>query len=219
MLQFSLNKPSFSIRQRRPKILIVSMPTTPGGHKPLKVSEEVAAITNHTRSWASTIVLEQPSRESVLNALKSCSIAHFACHGRADSVEPAKSALILGREIEEELTLEDIDTITHDSAQIAYLSACSTAEIKVQNLEDESIHLASTFQLAGFKHVIGTLWGADDSAAVEIAGKFYGALYRHNRSGHRSVAQALHDAVLSFRNTQGNCTDISKWAPFIHLGC
>ncbi|KAI9776673.1 MAG: hypothetical protein M1816_005151 [Peltula sp. TS41687] len=218
-LQFVQNKTSFSLHGQRPEILIVSMPTTPGGHKPLKVAEEVATINNHTRSWASTIALEQPSRDSVLNALKSCSIAHFACHGLADSVEPARSALILGREIEEKLTLKDIDAIIRDSAQIAYLSACSTAEIKVQDLVDKSIHLASTFQLAGFQHVIGTLWGADDSAAVEIAGKFYKGLLQHNKGDDTSVAQALHDAVLCLRNEKGNRKDISKWAPFIHLGC
>jgi CHAT domain/Tetratricopeptide repeat len=220
-LQFVQNKPPFSIRERErgPKILIVSMPTTPGGYKPLKVSEEVAAITSHTRSWASTTALEQPSRESVLNILKSCSIAHFACHGLADRVEPAKSALILGRELEQRLSLKDLDAITHDSAKIAYLSACSTAESKVQNLVDESIHLASTFQLAGFQHVIGTLWGADDSAAVEIAGKFYEGLLQHTKDDGTSVAGALHDAVLCYRNAKGNCADVSKWAPFIHLGC
>jgi tetratricopeptide (TPR) repeat protein len=218
-LQFVQNKPPFSIRERRPKILIVSMPTTPGGYKPLKVSEEVAAITSHTRSWASTTALEQPSRESVLNILKSCSIAHFVCHGLADPVEPAKSALILGRELEQRLSLKDLDAITHDNAQIAYLSACSTAESKVQNLVDESIHLASTFQLAGFQHVIGTLWGADDSAAVEIAGKFYEGLLQHTTDDGTSVAGALHDAVLCYRNAKGNCADVSKWAPFIHLGC
>jgi hypothetical protein len=49
-LRFVQYKAPFSIRQRRPGILIVSMPITPGGHKPLKVSEEVAAITSHTRS-------------------------------------------------------------------------------------------------------------------------------------------------------------------------
>ena len=217
-LQFVQNKPSFSIREKRPVILVVSMPKTPGGYMPLKVSEEVAAITHHTGSWASTVVLEQPNRESVINILKSCSIAHFACHGLADSIEPAKNALLLGKEIEERLTVEDLDEIIHDNAQIGYLSACSTAEIKRLNLVDESIHLASSFQLAGFRHVIGTLRAADDSAAVEIAGQFYKGLSQHTKDDDTAVAQALHDAVLCFRNTKDNCSDIFKWAPFIHLG-
>jgi CHAT domain-containing protein len=150
---------------------------------------------------------------------KSCSIAHFACHGLADGVEPAKSALIVGKEREEKLTLEDLDAVIHDSAQIAYLSACSTAEIKVQNLADKSIHLASTFQLSGFQHVIETLWGADDSAAVEIAAEFYENLVQHTKDGGTSVARALHEAVICYRNTGANCMDIFKWAPFVHLGC
>jgi CHAT domain-containing protein len=87
------------------------------------------------------------------------------------------------------------------------------------NLADESIHLASSFQLAGFRHVIGTLWGADDNAAVEVAKKFYKDLPQYSENGYVSAARALHDAVISFRNTGENWKDISKWAPFIHLGC
>ncbi len=48
-------------------------------------------------------------------------------------------------------------------AQIAYLSACSTAENKAAWLSDEVIHLVSGFQVAGFPHVIGCLWPAGDS--------------------------------------------------------
>jgi CHAT domain-containing protein len=40
-------------------------------------------------------------------------------------------------------------------------------------LLDESIHLASAFQLAGFPHVIATLWQTGDSAAVQVAEDFY----------------------------------------------
>ena len=80
------------------------------------------------------------------------------------------------RETKELLTINDLDIISHESAQIIYLSACSTAEMKARNLVNESIHLASTFQLSGFQHVIGTLWGADNNAAVEVASKFYEGL-------------------------------------------
>jgi CHAT domain-containing protein len=137
----------------------------------------------------------------------------------ADRMEPAKSALLLGKDVLEKLTLEDMDTISHDHAQIAYLSACSTAEIKVRNLADESIHLASAFQLAGFMHVIGTLWAADDNAAVEIASQFYEGLNLYDKEGGASVAQALHNAVLCYRNKHDNSAAIAEWAPFIHLGC
>ena len=219
LLQFIQTRSPFSIREQKPEILIVSMPTTPGTYKPLNVTEEVASIVKYSGSVASTRHLERPTREAVLNALKSCAIAHFACHGSVDETEPAKSALIVGQDTEERLTVADLDTITHDRAQIAYLSACSTAEIQALNLVEESIHLASTFQLSGFQHVIGTLWGAEDSAAAEIASKFYKLLLQRSENGELSVAQALHDAVLCFRNTDNNHMAISQWAPFIHLGC
>jgi CHAT domain-containing protein len=194
------------------------MPSTPGEYQPLNVAEEVAAIENHSRRAASIKHLSRPTRGDVLNALKFCAIAHLACHGSADRIEPSKSALIVRRETEERLTVEDLDTITYSSAKLAYLSACSTAEIQVSDLVEESVHLASIFQLTGFQHVIGTLWGADDNAAVKIASKFYEGLLQHGDVRDSSVAQALHHAVLCLRNTGDNHTAISLWAPFIHLG-
>ena len=92
-----------------------------------------------------------------MKALKHCDIARLACHATADQLQPMQSALLLGRDVLKRLTLEDImrmDFDAHGHAPVAYLSACSTAEIKVRNLADESIHLASAFQLAGFMHVV-----------------------------------------------------------------
>lgn len=39
---------------------------------------------------------------------------------------------------------------------LGYLSACSTGANKVDRLADEGIHFVSAFQLAGFRHIIGT---------------------------------------------------------------
>ena len=152
-----------------------------------------------------------------MNALESCNIAHFACHAEADRFLGYRSSLLLGRDVLEKLTLEDMDAISHGQAQIAYLSACATAGF--QNQPDESIHLASAFQLAGFPHVIGTLWGADDDAAVEIASNFYQGLNLFDRGGRGLVAEALHYAVVRYRNEQDNGLAVMKWAPFVHIGC
>ena len=220
-LQFARSEAPLSVSDSslEKNILIVSMPTTPKGYKPIKSSGEVAAIESQSKSWASTTTLDRPSKDKVLNALNSCTIARFACHGEADQTEPAKSALLLGRNVLEKLTLEDMDTVSHGHAQIAYLSACSTAEVKVRNLADESIHLASAFQLAGSRHVIGTLWAADDNAAVNIASKLYENLKLLDRVGGALVAQALHNAILYHYKQDGNSATITNWAPFIHLGC
>ena len=231
-LQYSRSKPkphfTYMDSRSRLKMVIISMPTTPEGYKTLRLTEEVAAVREQGEdSEANITSLDRPSRESALKALKSCNIAHLACHATADQLQPTQSALLLGRNVLERLTVEDImkmDFDTHGHAPVAYLSACSTAETKVQNLADESIHLASAFQLAGFMHVVGTLWAADDDAAVEIAGKFYEGLELYDRqlfdqreSG--SVAYALHYAVLHYRSIPGSSMAVAKWAPFIHLGC
>lgn len=218
-LQFIQKKPGISVSQTKQVLLLAAMPTTPGGYKPLQVQEEVRAIQDSVSKWASCTTLSRPSKADLLGALNTCTIAHFACHGTADRVEPAKSGLLLGKENVEKLTIEDLDIISCQNAQIVYLSACSTAEVGVMNLADESVHLASSFQLTGFRHVIGTLWGVDDNAAVEVAKRFYENLPISGEHGYISPARALHDAVVSFRNTGENWKDCSKWASFIHLGC
>ena len=218
-LQFIQKKPGISISQTKQVLLLAAMPTTPGGYKPLQVQEEVRAIQDSVSKWASCTTLSRPSKADLLGSLNTCTIAHFACHGTADRVEPAKSGLLLGKEIVEKHTIEDLDIISCQNAQIVYLSACSTAEVGVMNLADESVHLASSFQLTGFRHVIGTLWGVDDNAAVEVAKRFYENLPISGEHGYISPARALHDAVVSFRNTGENWKDCSKWASFIHLGC
>jgi tetratricopeptide (TPR) repeat protein len=217
-LQYAREKSLFSLKNKKPEILIVSMPRTPGGFEPLNVAEEVEAIRNHSSSFASVTCLENPDKDSVVEKLKSCTIAHFACHGYSDPIEPAQSALILGNKAEERLTIQDLDEVIHDRAQLVYLSACSTAEIRTLRLIDESVHLASSFQLVGFQNVIGTLWGADDNAAVTIAARFYKELLKQNHIDTGSIAQALQNAVLYYRSLDGNLAVVTKWAPFIHLG-
>jgi CHAT domain-containing protein len=51
----------------------------------------------------------------------------------------------------------------------AYLSACSTAENRASRLQDEVVHLASGFQVAGFSHVIASMRSSNDKVCVEMA--------------------------------------------------
>lgn len=211
-------KPPLVIRHKEAKVVVVSMPTSPR-HAPLAVAQEVDAILKNTVSWASTSVHERPTKTRVLYALQACTIVHFACHGIVDSNNPSRSGLIVGREAEEILTVEDFEGKNFEHTRIAFLSACSTAEISLKLMADEIINVANGFQLAGFQHVIGTLWGADDYAAAHIASSFYSSLESHEESGNAAVAYALHEAILAYRATPGISMDIRKWAPFIHLGC
>jgi tetratricopeptide (TPR) repeat protein len=218
MLQFVRNTPMRATNEPEDRILIVSMPITPGHPHPLNVTQEVEAINEYTKPWASVTLLEHPTKQEVLEGFNNCTIVHFACHGTADPIEPAKSALIVGKEFQQRLTLEDLDVVHYAGANIAYLSACSTAEVKAHDLIDESVHLASAFQLSGFRHVIGTLWGAHDSAAVSVARSFYKYLAQDRDDVGMNVAYALHNAVRDLRDAYPDGNAALKWAPFIHMG-
>ncbi|MFL6125649.1 CHAT domain-containing protein [Actinophytocola sp.] len=100
-----------------------------------------------------------------------------------------------------------------DTAELAFLSACSTARGGLL-LSDETIHLGRAFQLAGFRHVIATLWPVEDSAAATVAR----ATYRSMRAGSDvdQAALALHTATRALRRRAP--TQPTRWAAHVHTG-
>ncbi|KAK3377721.1 CHAT domain-containing protein [Podospora didyma] len=202
------------------RMLFVDMPQTP--NYPVLNTQHEVTVTQEEFGDRCTI-LRHPSRKMVLDGLGDCAFAHFACHGMSNPEDPSGGGVMLvedGKPIL--LTVRELDEVNLQSAEVAYLSACSTAELAVGKLIDEAIHLSNSFQTIGFRHVIGTMWGADDDAAGEIAKSFY-KLALSNWQGDASfgeykVAQALHDAVMDFRGKPGMRADVTKWGPFIHMG-
>ena len=206
--------------------LIVAMPTTPGQGELPNVRAEVDML---CARLPGPVLLEEPDEDAprpdrpvptkpgVLRNLTACAIAHFACHGHNDPVDPSRSRLLLHDHREDPLTVAALETVSLDDARLAYLSACSTAFTSRTDLLDEAIHLASAFQLAGFPHVIGTLWPINDACAVTIADDFYAAL--HDADGAldaNRAAYALHQAVRAVRDTYPITPTL--WAAHIHAG-
>lgn len=76
---------------------------------------------------------------------------------------------------------------------LAYLSACSTGQVQDERMLDEGLHLVTAFQLAGFQHVIGTLWDVDDELCGEVARIVYDVALKEIT--HQSVSSALHVAI------------------------
>ena len=85
------------------------------------------------------------------------------------------------------------------SVELLVLSACETGQVSDEKFRDESIHLISAYQLAGFRHVIGTLWSVDDLACVDMAREFYGVLLKAGFSD-ESVCRGLHAAHRKLRD-------------------
>ncbi|SPJ84208.1 uncharacterized protein FTOL_10725 [Fusarium torulosum] len=213
------------------KMLIAAMPTTPkapGNKKPPKelpkVEKEMQEILNLARSQTSITVLTHPSADQVLEVLKSCCIAHFACHGTSDYSDPSNSGLILQKCMapdealeQDRLTVQRVAELRLRYAQIAYLSACSTAENKAARLSDEVIHVVSGFQVAGFPHVVGCLWPAGDSECVKVAKRFYSLVLQRKQSViSNEVAWAVQEAVMAVR--EGDLDMPLNWAQFVHYG-
>jgi CHAT domain-containing protein len=118
------------------------------------------------------------------------------------------------------LTVKEIMDVNLGQAWLAYLSACSTAQNEVRGLADEQLHLASSFQVAGFSHVVASLWPSRDAICAQVASIFYRSLM--TTSGvegscmNRAVAESLHRAVIVVREQNADWPHL--WAQYIHSG-
>lgn len=85
---------------------------------------------------------------------------------------------------------------------------------------DETLYVVSGFQVAGFRHVIGTLWPSDDDVCVRIAKSFYAELCRNGTLLYtdRDIAVALHKAVSVVSTSDDYRKRPLHWAQYVHYG-
>ncbi|MFJ5034371.1 CHAT domain-containing protein [Streptomyces sp. NPDC088560] len=208
------------------KALIVAMPSTPGAQPLPYVRGEVE---NLKRRLPQHVVLtddpgtgaeqthEAATAANVFSHLADCSIAHFACHAVSDAADPSRSGLLLHSHRTTPMSVADLASASLDHARLAYLSACRTALTADLHLVDEAIHLTSAFQLAGFRHVIGTLWEVNDRLAARVSDRFYAGLFDlTDRIEDDKVAVALHHTMRAQRDRYVETP--SLWAAHVHVG-
>ncbi|MFE3152093.1 CHAT domain-containing protein [Streptomyces sp. NPDC059218] len=161
-------------------------------------------------------LLADPTRDKVLESLHGHQIAHFACHALADDTDPGRSRLILPDHARAPLTVTDISNL-HLNGALAYLAACETS-VTAPRLADEALHITAAFQLAGYRHVVGTLWSVDDRTAIELAKDFYGHLTDNGTTPPRveRSAHALHYATRRLRDRYPGTPTL--WAAHTHSG-
>ncbi|VUC35738.1 unnamed protein product [Clonostachys rosea] len=186
-----------------------------------------------------------PRKAEVLAALNDCHLFHFAGHGQSDFSDPSNSAIILD---DQRLTVSSLIKLNLQSHKpfLAYLSACGTGQMRYNDLSDEGLHLISAFQLAGFQHVIGTLWEVNDEFCTKMARTIYDWMKMHGISD-QSLVSGLHHTSRNLRdewvlnNTSRtviasstensgkersavvrdmvSCDDVPLyWVPFVHFG-
>ncbi|KAL0631008.1 hypothetical protein Q9L58_010144 [Maublancomyces gigas] len=222
-LSFAREKSLELLSRTDSKVLLVAMPGTPGESPLGSASAEVSDIAGEIEKSTHATVLEHPSASEVLEKLQSCEAVHFACHGITDARNPSNSHLLLFKHngsaaaTADPLTVEKMSSTRIKTAQIAYLSACSTVDNVSEKLSGESIHIASGFQLAGFSHVLGTMWKSNDVACRDVAVAFYRSLLDgQGDKGHGKVSFSFHQAVKELR--QKRLRQPIIWTSFIHTG-
>ncbi|KAM0349863.1 hypothetical protein ACHAP4_010218 [Fusarium culmorum] len=143
-----------------PRAMLVGMQYTPEcGPLPFAI-KEVDIVQDLCKSLGLETVRPSSRKENVSKGLLGCKVFHFAGHGATDEEDPSNSHLLLEDWKEDRFCVADLQrmNLREHAPFLAYLSACGTGQMKRYNLVDESIHLISAYQLAGFRHVIGTLW-------------------------------------------------------------
>ena len=222
------------------RALLVAMRETPGlstnGILPF-VDSEVEMFHNLCPSLQLKPITPTPRKDDVLKHLAASRIFHFAGHGRSDPVEPSQSCLLLEDWQTNPLTVGDLrdHRLQKTPPFLGYLSACSTGANEADELLDEGIHLVSALQLAGFRHVVGTLWEVSDEHCVDIARVLYETIQKEGLTD-LAVCHGLHQAVRAVRNgqiekrerhrtftlaypeTQSRDLTNHYWAPYVHFG-
>jgi len=189
----------------------------PGTLRELRLIREQV---NSTNVNLTVIQGKEATPDTVLKALTNSTIAHFACHGTQNVLDPLKSGLLLNGGSLELSTL----IRTHlPQARLAFLSACETA-MGDDDQPDEAIHIAAGMLAAGFKNVIATMWTIPDNAAPIVAKEVYKRLLIPNVNPAdikgKNVAKALHSSIELLREelVKKGTHGFLEWMPFIHLG-
>jgi CHAT domain-containing protein len=122
------------------------MPKTPGQDDLHYAQKEADELKERFHGRVSVLTGSEATYEAALAALPQARWAHFACHGYAEPYNPSVSRLLLADHVKRPLTVVDVARLRMHDAELAFLSACSTAR-PGRRLSDESIHLASAFPL------------------------------------------------------------------------
>ncbi|KAN0128200.1 CHAT domain containing protein [Lactarius tabidus] len=199
----------------KPSLLLVAQPDDqiPG------IRGEIKAIQRALKSRVTVkgLISSEATPASVIEGLRDCRFAHFACSGGLKAGKPFESSfeLYLGSR----LTLLDIVQCQFPHAEFAFLSCNRTANITEGCIADEALHLTAAMQYCGFRSVVGTMWEMVDADGQDLAKSFYKSLFASQEAGvpyHERSAEALRDAIQKLRRKRG--ITLERWVNFVHYG-
>lgn len=207
------------------RLLLISQPATPGLSRIPGTKQESRDIEKVVRAGdVGSLLLEdsEATLTRVVEAMKTHSWVHFACHAIQDGSEPLQSGAHLydGR-----LELHEIIRQKLPDADLAFLSACQTSTGDY-TLPDEAVHLVAGMLAAGYRSVVGTMWSIKDEDGPEIATTFYRHLLENASSSESrrqldstAAARALDYCTQKIRERLGDTEgSLLTWVPYVHFG-
>lgn len=203
------------------RVLAVCLPRTPGCPDLAGAMDDLLLLRSLFGGEVDALTGPEANRAAVLAALPGHAIAHFACHARADIASPSDSGLLVHDHQDRALTVSQVIGLDLPGAELAFLSACETARTGPA-LSDESIHLGAAFQVAGYRHVVATLWPTYDNPALPVAdGREASVPHRvyqavRSTGGTDAVPAVLHDQTRRMRDEWP--AKPSLWAVYAHFG-
>jgi CHAT domain-containing protein len=153
------------------------------------------------------------TRSALLATLPAHRRVHIAGHAVADLDRPSQSRLVLADHAERALTAADLGALRLPDAELAFLTACETART-APGLSDEALHLGSVLHVAGYRHVVATLWAVTDRPAQLLSRSVHAELAEHDDLGR--LAAAVHRAVCALRERYPSHPSV--WAAYVHMG-
>ena len=199
----------------RPSLLLVAQPDD----DLLGVNGEIKVIRRalKTQVTETSLISGEATPSSVLEGLRGCQFAHFACHGMLEAGKPFEASFKLHGG--SRLTLLDIVQSRLPDAELAFLSCCHAAEITEESIADEALHLTAAMQYCGFRSVVGTMWEMADTDGRDMAKSFYRSLYSNKQEAmpfYERSAGALRIATQKLREKRG--VNLERWVNFVHYG-
>jgi CHAT domain-containing protein len=176
------------------------------------IEKELRCIQNYGES-VDILLGHEVNRKTLMDCLPQYHWIHFSCHSY---VPPNPFLSFFQLHDNEQLKLVDLMNARLSNAELAFLSACHTAAVDIDNTPDEAINLAAALQFCGFRSVIGTLWSMADIDGPDVAADFYGYMFRHGSIGDfRDSAMALNHATRQMRK---GGIPLDRWINFVHIG-
>lgn len=155
------------------------------------------------------LIGDAATKETVVAKATDADLLYFATHGIASADDPLESGFLALSGTDAAQSRWSVREVQHANlrARLAVLSACQTGLGQVNSAG--IVGLARSFQLAGVRRVVMSLWNVSDAATADLMQAFVKQLKT------QVPAEALRQAMLEVRPRH---PDPAHWASFVLFG-